>query len=197
LQCNATFTVVQGNFEQLQRLHLELSGLLSKAIPSLKLSDHLSFAAPLSFAYSKSYNGYGDHDPKRETPFYGISTGKSAVFDHSKMDATENEATKPKRGRKKKDPNAPKRPMTVFFLFYQEAKEIITKELEEQEGKKPTRKVAMAEAANRFKALPAEEREVCCHYLAAIHRCQAKNFPSLTRDGTKSTRKNLTNISGR
>ncbi len=69
---------------------------------------------------------------------------------------------KRKREKKEKDPNAPKRPLTAYFLFQKHARPIVERDLQEALGEGGTiEKHAVASEMNkRWKEMPAEEKEV-------------------------------------
>ena len=81
---------------------------------------------------------------------------------------------KRKREKKEKDPNAPKRPLTAYFLFQKHARPIVEHDLQEALGEGETiEKHAVASEMNkRWKEMPVEEKGVStclrCQYLRKL-----------------------------
>lgn len=70
--------------------------------------------------------------------------------------SVEPEADSKKRKRKPKDPNAPKRPLTAYFLYMQTARGIIKEHL----GGNATNKEVTDAAVEQWKNMPDEEKAV-------------------------------------
>jgi transcriptional regulator HMO1 len=64
---------------------------------------------------------------------------------------------KPKKERKLRDPNAPKRPLTAFFLYGTSARPIVKKDL----GEGASAHDVSQEVLRRWTQMPPEEKEVC------------------------------------
>lgn len=69
---------------------------------------------------------------------------------------------KPKKERKARDPNAPKRPLTAFFLYSASARPIVKQDLPDS----ATSQEVSNEVLRRWNEMPAPEKEVC--YLCAL-----------------------------
>jgi hypothetical protein len=70
---------------------------------------------------------------------------------------------KRKRAEKKeRDPNAPKRPLTAMFLYAQQARPIVRKDIEDSldEGQKMEPNAVNLEVTKRWNELPEEDKEV-------------------------------------
>ena len=76
--------------------------------------------------------------------------------------AAQPDGRKKYKKREPRDPNAPKRPLTAYFLFLKAARPHIKQDLEEQTNKPISlnAKVVSEEATKRFKELSEEERAV-------------------------------------
>jgi hypothetical protein len=70
--------------------------------------------------------------------------------------SVEPEADGKKRKRKQKDPNAPKRPLTAYFLYMQTARGIIKEHL----GPEATNKQVTDAAVEQWKNMPEDEKAV-------------------------------------
>jgi HMG (high mobility group) box len=64
---------------------------------------------------------------------------------------------KPKKERKARDPNAPKRPLTAFFLYSASARPIVKQDLPET----ATSQEVSNEVLRRWNEMPISEKEVC------------------------------------
>ncbi len=69
------------------------------------------------------------------------------------------EAAKPKKQKRAHDPNAPKRPLTPYFLYMQAARSVIATDL----GPRATPGEVSTEGTRRWSALPMEQKEVSKH----------------------------------
>jgi hypothetical protein len=76
--------------------------------------------------------------------------------------AADGKNKKRKREKKEKDPNAPKKPLTAAFLYAQEARPIVRKDLEAalSEGDVLEKNAVNLETTKRWNALPEEEKNV-------------------------------------
>ena len=95
--------------------------------------------------------------------FFGYGGYSSTQRDSPKpKPEPEPESTEPNKRRpyKKRDPNAPKRPLTAYFLYLNYARPVIKEDLRGQFGRLPRPKQVTEEATARFKALGPEERAV-------------------------------------
>jgi hypothetical protein len=81
---------------------------------------------------------------------------------------TDGKSKKRKREKKEKDPNAPKRPLTAAFLYAQEARPIVRKDLEAAlgEGDVLEKNAVNLETTKRWNALPEEEKDASLPPLA-------------------------------
>lgn len=69
---------------------------------------------------------------------------------------------KRKRTRKEKDPNAPKRPLTAYFLYSHHARDIIKQDLRDaNNGQEPKSQEVQDEATRRWNAMVPDEKKVC------------------------------------
>ena len=69
-------------------------------------------------------------------------------------------ASKKKKAKKERDPNAPKRPLTAYFLYAQHARKIIREDLGADNIDLKPGDIA-TEATRRWHAMSLEEQEVC------------------------------------
>lgn len=75
------------------------------------------------------------------------------------------EDVKPKRKKREKkarDKNAPKRPLTAYFLYAQHARPVIKRDLEKELGPDLKPQMIANEATRRWKELSEEARQVGC-----------------------------------
>lgn len=86
---------------------------------------------------------------------FGAAAGQSAT-----AGAEDVKPKKKKRAKKEVDPNAPKRPLTAYFLYAQNARPIIKKDLEKEIGADLKPQMIANEATRRWKELPEATRQV-------------------------------------
>lgn len=90
------------------------------------------------------------------------------AMEQSRAPATAEEAGGKKRGRPKKpkDPNAPKRPLTAAFLYAQNARPVVKKDLESElaPGETLVGKAVQRELNRRWEEMPDSEKEVIIHH---------------------------------
>ena len=81
--------------------------------------------------------------------------------------ADEGKGKKKKRERKAKDPNAPKRPLTPFFLYSQSARAIVKNDM----GPEATSAEINAEILRRWNEMGESERKVSIQTSRRICKC--------------------------
>ena len=74
-------------------------------------------------------------------------------------------AEKKERKKRQHDPNAPKRPLTQFFLYMQTARPIIAEDL----GSEATKGAVAVEGTRRWKDMPDADRQVWSYLLVHFH----------------------------
>ena len=139
---SSAFNAVKGSFDYLTRTYFEYSQFIHQNAAKLGLPQQMAVGdVPLSYPYNR-YN-----------PFFRDSA-------EANPEPPLNKRRKTNRPYKKRDPNAPKRPLTSFFLFLKHARPVIKADLQEQTGQTVNHKTISEEATRRFKGLSQEERAV-------------------------------------
>ncbi|KAF3957903.1 hypothetical protein CMV_017130 [Castanea mollissima] len=91
-------------------------------------------------------------DPPKKKP---TSTTTTTTTDRKKSSSTEPKAKKAKTDKKSKDPNAPKRPQTAFFLFMDDFRKTYKEENPDSKGGKEVAK----EGGEKWKSMTDEEKK--------------------------------------
>lgn len=89
-------------------------------------------------------------DPPKKKP-----TTTTTTTDRKKSSSTEPKAKKAKTDKKSKDPNAPKRPQTAFFLFMDDFRKTYKEENPDSKGGKEVAK----EGGEKWKSMTDEEKK--------------------------------------
>jgi hypothetical protein len=95
-------------------------------------------------------------------PFQGYEGIRGPAFATEEAVPTGKKRGRPKKEKKPKDPDAPKRPLTAAFLYTQQARPVVKADMEEQlgPGKELPKGALTAELTRRWADMPEEEKEV-------------------------------------
>ncbi|KAI9689911.1 MAG: high mobility group box 3 [Bathelium mastoideum] len=137
--CSA-FLAVKGSFEHLERVYGDYSRFIGENAQQLGLPSLYS------------WNGLGSLGG------YAHTNAPTTSVEPKPEEVRLGRRRKTLRPYKKKDPNAPKRPLTAYFLFLNQAREVIKSDLEDQFGGQISSKQITEEATRRFKELSKAER---------------------------------------
>lgn len=141
---NSALTVVKGSFDHLSRTFGEYTRFVQQNAHNLGLPESLAVGdLPLPYSYQRYNPLLRDTTESKTEPAQPL-----------------NKRRKTTRPYKKRDPDAPKRPLTSFFLFLNAGRDVIKKDLGEKFGGVVNPRQVTEEATRRFKELSAEERAV-------------------------------------
>ena len=111
------------------------------------MNDTLAISNPLGFSSNTGGGGGGGA---------GAGGGVGIIASGGTVGA---DGGKKKRTRKERDPNAPKRPLTAYFLYAQRAREYIRKDLSVDNAEVRPGDIS-TESTRRWHAMKREEQEV-------------------------------------
>jgi hypothetical protein len=91
--------------------------------------------------------------------------------------AGDKKTKKEKKPRKQKDPNAPKRPLTAYFLYTMSARPVVKQDFEDN-GQTPTAQEISNEILKRWNEMTNEEKDVSLHHVRPCDAIYCSNSSS-------------------